>query len=161
MYQRLHEHEISVDHSHCVDSYLLYSKKKDLYNFITKEKQAEKYKKRAILDRITETIKMIGKRGLSYRCAKNAEVANTLNDDTMDHGNFLEVLILISKFNPLLKDHIDNAVMKSSKFHNNNKMVGKKSSGRPGSLVTFSSKTTADYIRYRSNWSIDEKMYFR
>jgi len=53
---------------------------------------------------------------------------------------------LISKFDPLLKDHINNAVLKSSKFHNNNKVTGKKSSGRPGSLVTLLSKTTADYI---------------
>lgn len=89
---------------------------------------------------------MIGKRGLSYRGAKNAEAAYTLNDGTMDHGHFLEVLILISKFDPLLKNHIDNAVMKSSKYHYNNKVVGKKNSGRPGSLVTFLSKTTADYI---------------
>lgn len=146
LYQRLCEHEKSVDHSQCIDSYLLYSKQKDLYNMFTKEKQAEKCKKRAVLDRIIETIKMIGKRGLSYRGAKNAEAAYTLNDATIDHGNFLEVLILISKFDPLLKDHINNAVLKSSKFHNNNKVTGKKSSGRPGSLVTLLSKTTADYI---------------
>ncbi|KAL4153712.1 hypothetical protein QTP88_001545 [Uroleucon formosanum] len=146
LYQRLCENEKSVDHSQCIDSYLLYSKQKDLYNMFTKEKQAEKCKKRAVLDCIIETIQMIGKRGLSYRGAKNAEAAYTLNDATIDHGNFLEVLILISKFDPLLKDHINNAVLKSSKFHNNNKVTGKKSSGRPGSLVTLLSKTTADYI---------------
>jgi len=146
LYQRLYEHEKSVDHTQCIDSYLLNSKQKDLYNLFTKEKQAEKCKKRAVLDRIIETIKMIGKRGLSYRGAKNAEAAYTLDDGTIDHGNFLEVLILISKFDLLLKDHIDNAVLKSSKYHFNNKATGKKTLGRPGSLVTLLSKTTADYI---------------
>lgn len=72
--------------------------------------------------------------------------AYTFNDATIDHGNFLEVLILISKFDPLLKDQINNAVLKSLKFHNNSKVTGKKSSGRPGSLVPLLSKTTADYI---------------
>lgn len=87
LYQRLHEHKISVDHCHIIDSYLLYSKQNDLYNLITKEKQAEKYKKRAVLDRIIETIKKkkIGKRGLRYCEVKNAEATYTLNDDTMDH----------------------------------------------------------------------------
>lgn len=88
LYQRLCEHEKSVDHSQCIDSYLLYSKQKDIYNMFSKEKQAEKCKKRAVLDRIIETIKMIGKRGLSYRGAKNAEAAYTINDATIDHGNF-------------------------------------------------------------------------
>lgn len=42
----------------------------------------------------------------------------------------------------LLKDHIVNAGIKSLKADDDNKI----SSGRPGSIVTFLSKTTVDYI---------------
>lgn len=52
-------------------------------------------RKQAVLDRIIETIKVIGKRGLSYRGAKNAEAAYTLNDGAMDRGHILEILIFI------------------------------------------------------------------
>lgn len=43
--------------------------------------------------RIIETIKLIGKRGLSYRGSGNSEAAYNLFDETIDHGNFLELLI--------------------------------------------------------------------
>lgn len=81
--------------------------------FFNVAKKSEVYKKKAVLERIIETIKVIGKRGLSFRGAKDAEAAYMLNDDSLDHGNFLEMLILISKFDTLLKEHIDEAVIKS------------------------------------------------
>lgn len=66
-----------------------------------------------------------------------SKIGFTFNDETLDHGNFLEILTLISKFDPLLKDHIDSAVIKSLKVHEDNKNTNKISSGRPGNLVTF------------------------
>ncbi|KAE9534101.1 hypothetical protein AGLY_008837 [Aphis glycines] len=55
------------------------------------------------------------------------------------------MLILISKFDPLLKHHIDDAVMKSEKVCKKCNS-GSASVGRPGNLLTMLSKTTADYI---------------
>lgn len=59
---------------------------------------------RNILFRLIEIIKLIGKRGLSYRGQK-CEAAYTLNDSNLDHGNFLEMVLLVSKFDPKLKGH--------------------------------------------------------
>lgn len=100
-------------------------------------------RKRAVFHRLIDIIKLIGKRGLSYRGAKNAEADYTLDNSALDHGNFLEIVLLLSKYDPLLKEHVDKIVSKSlkAKFHKN-----ETKSGRPGGLVTFLSKTTADYI---------------
>jgi len=145
-YNRIREHEKSNDHQNCVDAYLLQSKEKDIYNFFSVAKKSEVYRKKAVLERIIETIKVIGKRGLSFRGAKDAEAAYTLNDDSLDHGNFLEMLILISKFDTLLKEHIDEAVIKSKKNREQRELKGIMGPGRQGSFVTLLSKTTANYI---------------
>ena len=84
---------------------------------------------------------MIGKRGLAYRGGGAEESGYTLLDDSADHGNFLEMLLLISKFDPLLRAHVEEVVRKSQSRHDK---VGS-SKGR-GDLVTFLSKTTANKI---------------
>ncbi|XP_029348284.1 protein FAM200A-like, partial [Acyrthosiphon pisum] len=104
----------------------------------TSLKQLEVQKNREILERIIETIKTIGKRGLSFR-GKRHEAAYSLTDETLDHGTFLEILILLGKFDPILKNHLDHVALKSKKAHQKNK------TGR-GSLVTFFSKTTINSI---------------
>lgn len=68
------------------------------------------------MERIIETIKTIGKRGLSFR-GKRHEAAYSLTDETLDHGTFLEMLILLGKFDPILKNHLDYVVLKSKKAH--------------------------------------------
>lgn len=97
-----------------VSTLIYYSQKKKIY-FFSVAKKSEVYRKKAVLERIIETIKVIGIRGLSFRGSKDAKAAYTLNDDSLDHGNFLEMLILISKFDTMLKEHIDEAVIKSKK----------------------------------------------
>lgn len=46
-------------------------------------------RRRQVLQRIVDTVKLIGKRGLSYRVNK-LEAAYCLKDISVDHGNFLE-----------------------------------------------------------------------
>ncbi|KAL4103224.1 hypothetical protein QTP88_018601 [Uroleucon formosanum] len=122
------------------------SKEKDLYNFFSVAKKSEVHRKKVVVERINETIKVIGKRELSFRGAKDAEAAYTPNDDSLDHGNFLEMLILISKFDTLLKEHIDEAVIKSKKNREKRELKGIMGPGRQGSFITLLSKTTANYI---------------
>jgi hypothetical protein len=55
---------------------------------------------------------MIGKRGLSYRDTSSNEAAYTLNDHIIDHGTFLEMVILLSKYDPILKLYIDSSIEK-------------------------------------------------
>lgn len=64
----------------------------------------------------------------------------------MDLVIFMEVLIIISKFEFFLKYHIDNAVLKNLKLHNDDDIARNISSNRSGSQVTLLSKTIANYI---------------
>ncbi|CAI6358093.1 unnamed protein product [Macrosiphum euphorbiae] len=142
LYSTLERHENSQQHRNNTEAYFLNFNKADIKNLIfvkqTSLKQLEVQKNREILERIIETIKTIGKRGLSFR-GKRHEAAYSLTDETLDHGTFLEILILLGKFDPILKNHLDHVALKSKKAHQ------KKKTGR-GSLVTFFSKTTINSI---------------
>lgn len=61
---------------------------------------------------------MIGKRRLSYRGTNSNEAAYTLSHHTKDHGTFLEMVILLSKYDPTLKLHIDSSIEKYKSCHN-------------------------------------------
>lgn len=82
---------------------------------------------------------MIGKRGLSYRGTSSNEAVYTLNDHTIDHGTFLETVILLSKYDPILKLHVDSSIDKSKLCHNSGSKQG-------DGTLTFLSKTTVGYI---------------
>jgi hypothetical protein len=139
IYQRISEHESSALHAACTESYVLKINAKDIVSIYTRRHAEEVKKNRLILERIIETLKVIGKRGLSYRGAE--ESGYTLLDDSVDHGNFLEILLLVGKFDPLLEAHIEEVVRKSKSRHDS---VGN-SRGR-GDLVTFLSKTTVNKV---------------
>lgn len=90
------------------------------------------------MDRIIDVLKLIGKRGLSYRGSRN-EGAHSFNDKTLDHGNFLEIMILLSKYDLVIKEHFNTIISKSE-----SKFIAKKK-GR-GNLLTFLSKNTLQNI---------------
>ena len=95
-------------------------------------------KKRQVMERIIDVIKVIGKCGLSYRGHK-AEAAYTLEDTAVNHGNFLELLILLSRYDLCLQQHISSCIEQSKKHHD----TGAK--GR-GSLVTLLSKDMVEKV---------------
>lgn len=119
-----------------------------IYGQMTSQRQMEVRNRREIMSRIIETIKLIGKRGLSYRGTGNSEAAYNLFNESIDHGNFLELLIFLSKFDPLLKNHLKESCEKSEKHKKSpieNAGVGIISKGR-GNLETFLSKTIVNNI---------------
>lgn len=67
-----------------------------------------------MLERIIDVMKLIGKRGLSHR-GQQVEAAFTLDDDTIDHGNFLEIILLLGKYDVCLKEHLTLSIEKSKK----------------------------------------------
>ena len=83
-------------------------------------------KKRQVLERVVDVVKVIGKRGLSYRQDHN-EAAYTLDIDSLDHGNFLELIILLGKYYVCLKEHLTSVIEKSKQIH---------ASGAQGSSAT-------------------------
>lgn len=138
---RFDEHEKSAAHRNYVNALVMHEQQCSVTYHITKnlaqKARADILGRRQILERIVEIIKLIGKRGLSYRGDQN-ESASTLADENLDHGNFLEIVKLLSKFDPVLKQHVERCSAESSK-----RRVG--SRGR-GSTVTFLSKTTVNYV---------------
>ena len=92
-------------------------------------------RRRQVLERIIDVVK--GKRGLSYR-GMQSEAAYTLDDSSIDHGNFLEMIHLLGKY-MCMKKHLTACVEKK-------KLLESGSRGVRGSLITLLSKTTIDNI---------------
>lgn len=125
-----------------VDAHIMKKKYGSIDSLITyghsSKMKKEVENRRQVLLRIIDIIKLIGKQGLSYR-AKNNEAAYTLINPSLDHGNFLEMILLVGKYDPILKAHLVKSIKNSIKSHNNGSKQG-------GGYVNFLSKTTVNHI---------------
>lgn len=92
------------------------------------------------MERVIEIVKVIGKRGLSFRGGGRSEAAYSFNDDTVDHGTFLELVLLLSKFDPCLQKHVNECIQASKQLHGSGTVRGR------GAQVTFLSKTTVNSV---------------
>lgn len=93
---------------------------------------------RQVLDRIVNILTLIGKRRLSSRFDKYAisnfslkcrfiknaffSIFRGVNEATyllgdLHRGNFLEILLLISKYDVVLKEHLNRVIQKSKHFY--------------------------------------------
>lgn len=115
-----------------------------------KEREEQVTKRRQVMERIVDVVRVIGKRGLSYR--GHSESAHTLGNEEADRGNFLEILLLLAKYDPALKDHVSTCINKSSsadkaqKNKQKNLTDKKKAPRGRGNLVTMMSKTTVNNL---------------
>ncbi|GLV42880.1 hypothetical protein CBL_09960 [Carabus blaptoides fortunei] len=130
---RVEEHEKTETHRACAEAYFLRNNNANLdyllfYNQMSVHR-AQIRKRKEILQRIIDIVKFIGKRGLSYRGDK-LEAAYSLEDMSTDHGNFLELVVLLSKYDMNLKDHLEDCIENSKKLHESQKGKGR------GSLLT-------------------------
>ncbi|KAI6657353.1 hypothetical protein LOD99_101 [Oopsacas minuta] len=145
VYQRIEEHESSQYHKQNIDAFLIRSSECDISFLLVRDatniRKSQVIQKRRVMERIIDILMFIGKRGLSYRGNK-AESAFLLDDPLIDHSNFLELLLLLSKYDEILRVHLDKVICKSKKRHSS-LCEGQK--GR-GSLITLISKTTLNYI---------------
>lgn len=144
VHQRAEEHEKSIVHRACAEAYFLNCSKADI-NSLLRGRQLTVHReqikrRRQVLDRVVEVVRVIGKRGLSYRQEDN-EAAYTLEDNSLDHGNFLELITLRGKYDVALKEHLSEVIEKSKKLHES----ASGSRGR-GSLVTLLSKSTVNSV---------------
>ena len=108
-----------------------------------KHKQ-EVLEKRSIFLKIIEVLKLLGKQGLPFR--GTTEAACSLKDDTLNHGNFLEIIHLLSKYDKVLANHIYKA-FELNTLQNEYYLLNKTSSkkGR-GSFMTFLSANTVSKV---------------
>lgn len=63
------------------------------------------------------------KRVLSY-WGKTNEAIYTLDNPTVDHGNFLEMILLMGKYDSVIKAHLDKAIQNSTKSYNSGSKQG-------------------------------------
>lgn len=97
IYLRIGEYENSAHHRDCVNSHFMTKEGKDIKKMIIygcadiRGQQIERRRN------IVDVVKLIGKCGLAYRGKRN-EAVYTLNNPNIDHGNFLEIILFLSKY---------------------------------------------------------------
>ncbi|KAL4113073.1 hypothetical protein QTP88_016764 [Uroleucon formosanum] len=129
VYTRINEHENSKTHRLNKDAHVMKKQFSSIDSLLTYGH---------ILFCIIDIIKLIGKRGLSYR-GKTNEAIYTFDNPALDHGNFLEMILLVDKYDPVLKAHLDKAIKNSTKSHDSG-------SKQEGGHICFLSKTTVNYV---------------
>lgn len=142
VHQRIEEHERNQVHRDSAEAYFMMASQADIVSLLSGKQVSlhrdQVRKKRQVMDRVIEVIKVIGKCGLSYRGTK-FEAAYTWDNIAVDHGNFLEMILLLSKFDVSLQEHVNECVQKSQSLNK----TGVK--GR-GSFVTLLSKTSVNKV---------------
>jgi len=132
LYINIDRHENSLYHQNSSSSAVRFNLNKHIdyimnHNLMSKRAK-EVETKRKVLDRLISIILFIGRQGIPYRGKQ--EGIYSLNENG-NHGNFLELVKLVSNYDSILKQHIDLSIELSEK--------NKSKKGR-GSLITFLSK---------------------
>ena len=108
-YTRIKEHEQCKTHSANVEAFMVYKSECMIANVrndtLVSQRLVEVNHRRDVLTRVIETIKLIGKSGLAIRVKRN-EVVYKLFDDSINHGNFLQIIKIIGKFDATLQSHL-------------------------------------------------------
>ena len=154
-YGALSEHEESKAHNNAAMAYLQASQKKDTDTLLNEDllamRNAEVYNNRQIVIRLIDIVLFIGKQGLALRGSQ--ETAATLDDESLNHGNFLELVLLMAKYDQILENHVQKAVQNSKKRKDTlsakceEEKEGKVSKGR-GSLVSFKNLCSEDNFMF-------------
>lgn len=133
LYRQLEKHENSKPHDSACKVYFNISSGKTINSFFShRQKMVEL--NREIMTRIVDIALLIAKQGLAFR-GKRYEAAYNLSDliSNLNQGNFLEIVKLAAKYDPVLQTHINNSIKKS--------LIKQGKTGR-GPYVIFLSKTT-------------------
>ena len=67
----------------------------------------------AILKRVVDVIKVLAKQNLAFRGPSNNDSLYQLENPSINHGNFLELINLLGKYDEVLGIHLKNAILKS------------------------------------------------
>lgn len=120
MHQRIEEHERVTAHRQCAEAYFVNCTQASIGHLLEgrqlRGNREQVKKRRQVLERIVEVVKVIGKRGLSCR-QKHNEATYTLDDESLDHGNFLEIIRLLGTYDVCLEEHFSSVIEKSKQIH--------------------------------------------
>lgn len=127
---RVQEHEKSKAHLQAVSDYISWNHNSVEESFARQLtiSKTEIQRKRDFLSRVIDIIKLIGKLGLPYRGAK--EAAHTLDNQLVNHGVLLELILLLTRYDQVTADHVETCVKKSQDAYDKWKKKGRK--GRLG-----------------------------
>ena len=116
IYQRIDEVESFQKRKACIEAHIRFSNNKTVIDLLTISQTSlhnkQVMERRKILDRVISIVKMIGKRGASYRGTGSSEAVSTLCDEKVDLGTFLETVLLLAKYDNILKYHLENVIKK-------------------------------------------------
>lgn len=147
VYKSVEIHENSTHHELAAKAAFQSQKGYDISNLLntnqTKKQESEIQTRRLVIQRLIDIVLFIGRQGIAYRGDK-AEVAYAL-DSLQNHGNFLELVMLVANYDVIMQSHVKKCIEDSKKNRikiNEKQAIQKqstKSIGR-GSLLTFLSK---------------------
>ena len=147
MYHRISEREISKSHTVVVDAFLSNSEENDISNYVNQNvinlRKMQEQKNIVVFKRIFAVIIFIGTQSLAYR-GHHHKSGYSLADKTINHGNFLELVLPIAEFNVPMRQHIDKVIVESK--CSKNRLAGDKSLFGGGGIITIMSKTTVNII---------------
>lgn len=149
VYKSVEIHENSNHHELAATAALQIQKGYDISTLLntnqTKQQESEIQTRRLVIQRLIDIVLFIGMQGIAYRGDK-AEAAYTL-DSLQNHGNFLELVMLVAKYDVILQSHVKKCIEDSKKHRIKTKdkreatgKQSKRTTGR-GSMLTFLSKT--------------------
>ena len=143
IYDSINAHESSKVHNASVSASIQAEAQKDISSLINTDMliihRKEVEQRRLVIRRLIDLIIFIGRQGVAYR--GSVESAYSLEDRSKNHGNFLELALLLAEYDTILKEHISLAIQ-LSKARKAKMCYSKKESSRGrGSLVTFLSKS--------------------
>ncbi|GBN70425.1 hypothetical protein AVEN_227428-1 [Araneus ventricosus] len=137
--QSLDLHESTTTHIRNAQKYISVVKGGTLDDFLAtslNKKKKEVRKQRNIVMRIIDIIKMLSKQALPFRGHRN-ESAYTLDNDILNHGNFLATVQLMAKYDPIMAVHVSSVQYKSEQRLKRLEQQGKTESKGRGGLVTY------------------------
>ena len=91
-------------------------------DLLNKEQESEKETRRQVLEKIIQNFYFICRQGIAYRV--KLESAWSIPSDEFENsncGNFLALVVLISKYAPVLGRHLNEVTEKSKQSHEQGK----------------------------------------
>ncbi|KAE8737339.1 hypothetical protein FOCC_FOCC017199, partial [Frankliniella occidentalis] len=143
IYQNIERHELSKIHVTAVNAYIHAISNKDIDTLINvdlvNQRASEKTFRRDVVQRLIDICLFIGRQGIAFRGSD--ESAANLENRATNHGNFLELLLLLSEYDVVLQKHIKLCI----EFAKKRKESSKGQKGR-GSFITFFSKNSINKL---------------
>lgn len=139
---RCTDHEKTDYHLRAAQAYIKHCGMMTVSSLLTNEQEKLRLtnvlRNREVMKRLINWILCIGRQGMAYR--GDFESTKYFNDDSKNHGNFLEILRTASQQDELLKQHLDKCAKASQQEPDKKGPKGR------GSKITFISKTTINKI---------------